>query len=122
MQSLPKDIRYAIRSLLRQPAFTAIAVLTLALGIGANTTIFSLINVLILSPPLITDRDRVVAVWKTPKDKRAEGSVSYLDLQDWRTRNQSFEDIAGYKQNGFYLTEGGDVGRIQGMRVTANFF
>ena len=122
METLFKDIRYAIRSLVKQPAFTGIAVLTLALGIGANTTIFSVINALILSPPRITEPDRVVAVWKTPKDKRSEGFVSYLDLQDWRTRNQSFEDIAGYKPNGFNLVEGEAVERIQGMRVTANFF
>jgi putative ABC transport system permease protein len=122
METILKDLRYAMRSLLKQPAFTSIAVLTLALGIGANATIFSVVNGLILSPPLITDPDRVVALWKTPKDKRAEGYVSYLDLQDWRTRNQSFEDIAGYKPNGFYLTDRGEVERIQGMRVTANFF
>ncbi|MCM3870777.1 MAG: ABC transporter permease [Pyrinomonadaceae bacterium] len=122
METILKDIRYAVRSLLKQRAFTTIAVLTLALGIGANTTIFSIINGLILNPPMITDPDRVVALWKTPKEKRAEGFVSYLDLQDWRTRNQSFEDIAGYKQNGFYLTDREEVERIQGMRVTANFF
>ncbi len=122
METILKDIRYAVRSLLKQRAFTTIAVITLALGIGANTTIFSIINGLILSPPLITDPDRVVALWKTPKEKRTEGYVSYLDLQDWRTRNQSFEDIAGYKPNGFYLTDREEVERIQGMRVTANFF
>ena len=122
METLFNDIRYGIRSLLKRPAFTSIAVLTLALGIGANTTIFSVINALILSPPLITDPDRVVAVWRTPRDKRSEGFVSYLDLQDWRARNQSFEDIAGYKPNGFNLIDNGEAERIQGMRVTANFF
>jgi len=122
MDTLLKDIRYAIRGLLKQPAFTAIAVVTLALGIGMNTTIFSVINVLILSPPHIADAERVVAIWNTPKDKRVEGFVSYLDLQDWRKQNQSFEDIAGYKPNSFNLLEQGEAERIQGMRVTANFF
>ncbi len=122
METILKDIRYAIRSLLKRPAFTTLAVVTLALGIGANTTIFSVINALILNPPLLKDPDRVVAVWSTPKEKRVEGYASYLDLQDWRARNQSFEDIAGYKPNGFTLTTNGEAERIQGMRVTANFF
>jgi putative ABC transport system permease protein len=122
MQTLWQDLRYGVRSLLKRPGFTLVAVITLGLGIGANTTIFSIINALILSPPRITDPERVVALWKTPKDKRTEGSVSYLDLQDWRTRNQSFEDIAGYKPNGFNLEHGDEVERIQGMRVTTNFF
>ncbi|HEY0431658.1 MAG TPA: ABC transporter permease, partial [Pyrinomonadaceae bacterium] len=98
-----KDTRYALKSLLKQPAFTSIAVLTLALGIGANSAIFSVINGLILNSPMITDPDRVVAVWKTPAGKRLEGYVSYLDLQDWRKRNQTFEDIAGYKSQSFNL-------------------
>ena len=122
METLFKDIHYGIRSLLKRPSFAVVAVLTLALGIGLNTTIFSIINALILSPPLIADSDRVVALWKTPKDKRNEGFVSYLDLEDWRTRNQSFEDIAGYKSNSFNLVDNGEAERIQGMRVTANFF
>lgn len=122
MDTLIKDLRYGIKGLLRRPAFTSIAVITLALGIGANTTIFSVINALLINPPSIADSDRVVAVWKTPVSKRVEGLVSYLDLQDWRTRNQSFEDIAGYKSNSFNLTENGEAERIQGMRVTANFF
>ena len=122
MQNLFKDIKYALKSLLKQPAFTSIAVLTLALGIGANSAIFSVINGLILNSPMITDPDRVVAVWKTPTGKRLEGYVSYLDLQDWRKRNQTFEDIAGYKSQSFNLVDRGEGERIQGMRVTANFF
>jgi putative ABC transport system permease protein len=122
MDTILKDIRYATRSLLKRPGFTFIAVLTLALGIGANTAIFSLINTLVLSPPLLNDPDRLVAVWPTPTDKRIQGYASYLDLQDWRTRNHSFEDIAGYKPNGFNLITNDEAERIQGMRVTHNFF
>jgi putative ABC transport system permease protein len=121
MTSLTKDFRYAFRSLLKQPAFTAVAVLTLALGIGANTTIFSVINALVLNPPRIADPDRVAAIWPTPKGKRLEGFSSYLNLQDWRSRTQSWEDIAGYKPNGFVLLTEGEAERIPGMRVTANF-
>ncbi len=122
METLLKDIKYGSRSLLKRPGFTLIAIITLALSIGANTTIFSIINAVVLSPPRITEPDRVVALWKTSKDKRREGFVSYLNLQEWRARTQSFEDIAGYKPNGFNVIQQGEAERIQGMRVTANFF
>jgi putative ABC transport system permease protein len=122
MEILFKDIRYGARSLLKRRSFTVVAVMTLAVSIGAGTVMFSIVNALILSPPRISDPDRIVALWKTPRGKRLEGFVSYLDLQDWRTRNQSFEEIAGYKQNRFNLLDNGEAERIQGMRVTANFF
>jgi len=75
METLLRDIRYGLRSLLKHPGFTLVAIVTLSLGIGANTTIFSIINALILSPPRITDPERVVAVWNTPRDRRSEGYV-----------------------------------------------
>ncbi|HEY6805729.1 MAG TPA: ABC transporter permease [Pyrinomonadaceae bacterium] len=121
MDTLLKDLRYGVRSLLRQPAFTVVAVLTLALGIGANTAIFSVVNALILTPPSIQDPDRVVALWETGTDSRKEGYISYLDLQDWQQQTQSFETIAGYKSNSFVVTENGEADRLRGMRVTANF-
>ena len=94
--------------------------ITLALGIGANTAIFSVINALILNPPNIAEADRVVALWRTAKDKRDKGPASYLDLQEWRAQSSSFEAIAGYKPNGFTLLDE-QAERVQGMRVTANF-
>jgi hypothetical protein len=121
MDTLLKDLRYGLRSLWRQPAFTSVAVLTLALGIGANSAIFSIINTLILTPPAIAEPDRVVSIWQTPANARKEGYVSYLDLQDWQTRNQTFEEIAGYKPNGLVLLNNGEAEQIQGMRITANF-
>ena len=121
MDTLLKDLRYGVRSLLRQPAFTTVAILTLALGIGANTAIFSVINALILTPPAVADSDRVVAIWETGTDSRREGFISYLDIQDWRKQTRNFEDIAGYKANSFIVTENGEAERLQGMRVTANF-
>ncbi|MEK6281435.1 MAG: ABC transporter permease [Acidobacteriota bacterium] len=122
MDTLLKDLRYGIRSLLKQPGFTLVAVITLALGIGANTTIFSIINALVLRPPQISDSEQLVAIWTTPKDKRREGFVSYPDLQDWRTSSQTFEAIGGYKPNGFNVVDGDEVERIQGMRITASLF
>jgi putative ABC transport system permease protein len=121
MQTLWQDLRYGARTLLKQPAFTLLAVLTLALGIGANTAIFSVINALILTPPSFAEPERVVAIWRTTKEKRVEGFVSYLELQDWRTRNQSFEAVAAYKPNGFILVNENQAERIQGLRVSANF-
>ena len=116
-----QDLRYGARMLLKQPGFTLVAVITLALGIGANTAIFSVINALILTPPSIAEPERVAVIWRTPKDKRTEGYVSYLELQDWRAQSQSFEAISGYKSNGFTLLNDGQAELIQGMRVTANF-
>lgn len=121
MNALWQDLRYGARMLMKQPTFTLIAVLTLALGIGANTAIFSVINALILNPPHIANAERVAAIWRTAKDKRVEGFVSYLELQDWRAQNHSFEAIAAYKPNGFILLNEEQAERIQGMRVTANF-
>lgn len=106
---------------LKAPGFTFLAVITLAVGIAANTTIFSLIDALILRPPAFVNPDQVVSIWKTPVDRRDEGFISYLDFRDWRTRARTFEDIAAYKSTGFNLATNGEVERIQGMRVTAGF-
>jgi len=121
MNTLWQDLRYGARMLMKQPGFTLIAVLTLALGIGANTAIFSVVNALILNPPHIADADRVAAIWRTAKDKRVEGFVSYLELQDWRAQSRSFEAIAAYKPNGVILLNDERAEIVPGMRVTANF-
>jgi len=121
IEELGQDLRYGLRMLLKKPGFTLIAVIMLALGIGANTAIFSVINTLILNPLSIAEPERVAVIWRTTKEKRTESFVSYLELQDWRSMNQSFEAIAGYKPNGFTLLNDGQAERIQGMHVTANF-
>ena len=115
-----QDLRQALRGMWKQPGFTLVAAITLALGIGANTAIFSVINALILNPLHITEAERVVALWRTAKDKRDKGPASYLDLQEWRAQSRSFEAIAGYKPNAFTLL-GDQAEQVQGMRVTANF-
>ena len=121
MHTLLQDLRHGARMLIKQPGFTLFAMLTLVLGIGANTAIFSVINALILNPPHIAEAERVAAIWRTAKDKLFEGYVSYLELQDWRAQNRSFETIAAYKPNGFILLNEEQAERLQGMRVTANF-
>ncbi len=120
MRGFWQDLRQALRVMRKQPGFTLIAAITLALGIGANTAIFSVINALVLSPPHFVEPDRVVALWRTATDKRSKGPASYLDIHEWRAQTRSFEEIAGYKNNGFTLFED-QAERISGMRVTANF-
>ncbi|HEX3250474.1 MAG TPA: ABC transporter permease, partial [Pyrinomonadaceae bacterium] len=115
-----QDLRQALRGMQKQPGFTLIAAITLALGIGANTAIFSVINALILNPPHFNEAERVVALWRTPNDKRDKGPASYLDLQEWNAQNHSFDAIAGYKSNPFTVIDE-QAERVQGMRVTANF-
>jgi putative ABC transport system permease protein len=121
MGQLVTDLRYGARMLMKKPGFTFIAVITLGLGIGANTAIFSVINALILNPPQIVEAARVAAIWRITKDQRVEGYVSYLELQDWRAQNRSFDAIAGYKPNPFILLTEAQAERLPGMRVTANF-
>ena len=121
MDTLLRDLRYSVRSLMKQPTFAVVAVVTLALGIGGNTVIFSVVNALILSPPSIVEPERMVAIWSTPSDKQQEGPTSYPNYQDWKARNRSFEDIAAYKSNSPTLLTNGVAERIPGMRVTANF-
>lgn len=115
-----QDLRQALRGMWKQPGFTLVAAVTLALGIGANTAIFSVINALILNPLDINEAESVVALWRTANEKRDKGPASYLDLQEWNKQSSSFEAIAGYKPNGFTLL-GDQAEQIQGMRVTANF-
>ena len=121
LRQFGQDLRYGLRMMRRAPGFTALATLMLALGIGSSTAIFSVINALILNPPRIADAGRVAAVWRTGKEKRTEGYVSYLGLQDWRAQTQSFEALAGYKPNGFIMLDEKQAERVEGMRVTANF-
>ncbi|HKG60298.1 MAG TPA: ABC transporter permease [Pyrinomonadaceae bacterium] len=116
------DIRYAMRNLLRRPTFTLIAVVTLALGIGANTAIFSAINALLLKPLPFPDLDRVVAVWdKLPSRGVLHNEVTVANYLDWQSQTQSFEQLALYRWWSANLTGIDPPERIQGFLVTANF-
>ncbi|HMV46873.1 MAG TPA: ABC transporter permease, partial [Blastocatellia bacterium] len=121
MNTFWQDLRYGARMLLKQPGFTLIAVFTLSLGIGANSAIFSVINALILNPPQFAEPERVAAIWRSPKDKRVEGVISYLELQDWQAQHRGFETIAAYKPSGVVVLNDGQAELLSGMRVTANF-
>jgi len=117
-----QDVRYAVRSLRRSPGFAAVAAFTLALGIGANTAIFSVLNGVILKPLPYADPDRLVILWESTRDL-PEITVSYPDYLDWRARTHSFADIAIY--NGydvFNLTGRGEPERVRGGLASSNLF
>jgi len=118
---LKQDLRFALRSLRRQPAFTAIVVITLALGIGANTAIFSVINAVMLTPLPYREPHRLVMLWETrPGSDRP--LVSYPNFKDWRQRQRGFEDIGVYYPwASFTMTGRGDAERVDGALVSGNY-
>jgi putative ABC transport system permease protein len=123
MDSLFKDIRYGVRGLLKRPAFTAIAVITLALGIGANTAIFSLVNAVLLRALPYGNADRLVMVWEDASFANfPKNTPAPANFVDWRTQNHSFEDMAAMNYLSFNLTGEGEPEKIEANAVTANFF
>ena len=123
MNSLWQDIRYALRVLAKQPGFTLIVVLTLALGIGANTAIFSVVNAVILEPLPFPESKQLVEVKGV--DIRAgeiQRPLSYLDFVDYRAQNRSLESVAAYDKNTFTLTGNGEPLHIEAGVVSADFF
>ncbi|MGH9735676.1 MAG: ABC transporter permease [Candidatus Acidiferrales bacterium] len=122
MSNWLQDIRYAVRMLLKSPGFAMIAILTLALGIGANTALFSVVNGVLLNPLPYPHPDQVVTVASTFPGF-GEGSVSYLDYLDWERDNHSFTSLAAYKGfQSFNLIGRGKPERIAATEVTWNFF
>ena len=122
MDSLLSDIRYGVRSLIKRPGFTAIAVLTLALGIGANSCIFSAINALLLKPLPIPNQDRVMTIWDKDLSHWDHNEVTMANYLDLRAQNQTFEQLALYSWWSANLTGVETPERVQGFQVTANFF
>src|ERR1700730_17139012 len=121
MDTLWKDLRYSVRCLSKQPAFTIVAVLTLALGIGANTAIFSVVNALLIKPLPFPDLDRIVALWdKVPSRGVLHNEVAMANYLDWRAQNQSFDQLGLYRWWSTNLSVEPPE-RIQGYLVTANF-
>jgi len=122
MKSFGSDIRYALRNLLARPGFTAIALITLALGVGGTTTIFSVVNALLVKPLKFPDLERVVAVWENqPSRGRERNEVSMANYLDWRQQSQNFEHLGLYRWWSVNLTGVEPPERIQGFLVTANF-
>ena len=116
------DLRYAFRQLLKSPGFTAIAILTLALGIGLNTSMFSLMNVLILRPLPFPERDQLVRIYRTtPQSQTADHY--YSDFLDLTPEVSPFADLAAFRFWNYALAvEGRQAVNLNGFRVSANFF
>jgi putative ABC transport system permease protein len=123
METLIKDIRYGVRGLLKRPGFTAIALITLALGIGANTAIFSVVNAVLLRPLPFRDPDQLVIVWEDATfagfPRNTPAPANYVD---WKTQNQSFVDMAASHETSFNLTGDGEPERVAAYSVSSNFF
>lgn len=118
-----RDIQFAIRSLLKRPGFTAIVVLTLALGIGANAAVFSVINAVLLRPLPYRDADRVVTVWQNnTKAGIPENNVAPANFIDWSEQSNSFEAIAGIEPFGLSMAGDGEPERFTAWLVTSGFF
>ncbi|MGH9743507.1 MAG: ABC transporter permease [Candidatus Acidiferrum sp.] len=121
MMSFWQDVRYGLRLLLKSPGFTAIAVLTLALGIGANTALFSVVNGVLLNPLPFPNPDRLVAVYsKTPKF--SESSISYPNFLDWVRDNRSFSKLGAFRSEEYNMTGEGEPERLHGHMISADFF
>jgi predicted permease len=125
MNTLWQDLRYGSRMLLKNPGFTLVAIVTLALGIGANTTIFSVINSLLLKPIPFPDADRLVLVWQSHvNNPNNRNIVSAPNYWDWRRQNDVFAEMAIFDSpgKGYDLSGEGEPERVSGARVSAGFF
>ena len=120
LEDLSQDLRYALRGLRKHRGFTAVAVITLALGIGANTAIFTVINTILLRPLPYEKPEQLVVLTEVISDRNA--GVSYPNFVDWRTQNTVFENVTAVRpRESFNLTGAGESERIQGRLVSANF-
>ncbi|HVR96032.1 MAG TPA: ABC transporter permease [Thermoanaerobaculia bacterium] len=123
MTSIWQDIRYGGRVLARGPVFTVVAILTLALGIGANTAIFSIVNAVLLRPLPFAEPDRLVMLWETAKSTGEDQvPVAPADYFDWQAGSRQFEAMAAFHPWSFNLTGTGEPERIPGAVATANLF
>jgi len=122
MDVLLQDLRYGLRMLLSRPGFTAVALAALALGIGANTAIFSVVNVVLLQPLPYKDPDRLVMLWHSYAGMNLpKASLSVPSYIEYRDHMPSFESVAAGMNWSANLTGAGEPERVQGARVTANF-
>jgi predicted permease len=121
MTTLIQDLKFGLRMLAKNPGFTAVAVITLALGIGANTALFSLVNGVLLKPLRYAEPDRLVAVYSRDANF-ATSSISYPNFLDWVRDNRSFSSLAAYRSDSFTLTGMGEPERVSADMVSANFF
>src|SRR5262245_45999978 len=124
MNSLLADLRYGLRMLLKQPGFALISIITLALGIGVNTAIFSVVNAVLLRPLPYAEPERLVWLWGNYLGGNNSAAVNPLNFLDHREQNRSFEHLGAYFSPGVVvnLTGDGAPERLRGSAVTANYF
>ena len=121
MTNFWQDVRFGLRVLLKSPGFTAIAVLTLALGIGANTALFSVVNGVLLNPLPFPNPEQLVAAYaKTSSFEQS--SISYPNFQDWQRNNHSFSALGAFRSEEYNLTGSGEPERLHGHMISAEFF
>ena len=123
MEILIKDLRFAMRMLFKRPLITAVATLSLGLGIGANTTIFSLVNALFLQTLPVPNQDRLVSIHTTDKKNPGLSPLSHLNWKDFRDQNDLFEEFASYDWTGVSVTvDNGEPSVVFGQLVSGNYF
>ncbi len=116
------DLKYALRMLLKSPAFTIIAVLTLALGIGANSAIYSVVDTVLLRPLNFTNPKKIVVIWGTNPRDSSKDVDSYPDYVDYREQSQSFAAMTAFTRSGAVLTGAGEAQVLEGLAVTSDIF
>jgi putative ABC transport system permease protein len=121
MTNFVQDLRYALRMLAKSPGFTLVAILTLALGIGANTAIFSVVNAVLLRPLPYPESNRLVFLGEW-SEQIPEMSISMANFNDWRNQNKVFESMVAYQNDNVVLTGRGEPERLRLRRITAGFF
>jgi putative ABC transport system permease protein len=126
MEALWHDLRYGLRLLIKSPGFTVVAVLALAIGIGANSAIFTVVNSVLLRPLPFKEPDRIVALWETNRKLTSDFSnrmeVSIGDFLDWREQNQVFEQTAAFYHRNITITGTDQPEQVQGQVTSAGFF
>jgi putative ABC transport system permease protein len=122
LSEIYQDLKYSVRMLRKNPGFACVVLITLALGIGANTAIFSFVNAVILNPLPFPDSARLVVINEISKEGAADIGVSLLNFRDWQVRAKSFEEIGGYRFDTFNLSGMGSPQRLIGQEVTGNYF
>src|SRR5947209_1708898 len=123
MDTFLKDVRYSFRMLMKNPGFTLVAALSLALGIGSNTVIFSAVNTILLRSTPYEEPDRIVLVWgNLLAEGKNRSQVSATDVDDWRHQNSVFEDITTYGNWSATLLGKGEPERLSGIQVGDGYF
>ncbi len=123
MENLIADVRFAVRSFLKRPGFLVIAIATLALGIGATTAMFTVVNSMLLRPLQFPEPEQVVLIFGiNPRQGITESNVSVPDTADWQQQSQSFQQIAAFVSGGLFLTVGDETERVRGTSVSTEFF